>query len=187
MKKRLVALLLTLIAIAAAGVLGWGGLRASKSVVATTSAGSEIPTTRVKRGRVTITVSARGELQGGNSEMLVAPMAGIDTMAITSLRDPGELVNAGDVVVEFDTTQQEFNLREAQADLLEAGQLVIQATATSQATQEEAGYQLESTSRISNSPSSRSAAILCCPPSSQSRTTSPLKLPKTASIKPSRT
>ena len=82
MKKRFIALLFTLIAIAAAGVLGWGALRASKAV-ATTSSGSEIPTTRVKRGRVTITVSARGELQGGNSEMLVAPMAGVDTMAIT--------------------------------------------------------------------------------------------------------
>jgi HlyD family secretion protein len=144
MKKRLIALLLTLIAIAAAGVLGWGALRASKTV-ATASSGSEIPTTRVKRGRVTITVSARGELQGGNSEMLVAPMAGVDTMAITSLRDPGELVKAGDVVVEFDTTQQEFNLREAQADLLEAEQQVIQAKAASEATQMEAGYQLEST------------------------------------------
>ena len=145
MKKRLRALLFTLIAIAAAGVLGWGALRASKTVAATSSSGSEIPTTRVKRGRVTITVSARGELQGGNSEMIVAPMAGVDTMAITSLRDPGELVNAGDVVVEFDTTQQEFNLREAQADLLEAEQQVIQAKATSEATQMEAAYQLQST------------------------------------------
>jgi HlyD family secretion protein len=144
MKKRLIALLLTLIAVAAAGMLGWGALRASKTVAANSSA-SEIPTTRVKRGRVTITVSARGELQGGNSEMLVAPMAGVDTMAITSLRDPGELVKAGDVVVEFDTTQQEFNLREAEADLLEAQQQVIQAKATSEATQEEARYQLEST------------------------------------------
>ena len=71
---------------------------------------SDVPITRVKRGRVTITVSARGELQGGNSEMLVAPMAGVDTMAITFLRERGELVKAGDIVVEFDTTQQEFNL-----------------------------------------------------------------------------
>ena len=41
------------------------------------------PTTRVKRGQVAIAVAARGELQGGNSEMLVAPMTGGDTMAIT--------------------------------------------------------------------------------------------------------
>lgn len=146
MKKRLIIAVLTLGAIGVAGVVGWGALRASKAVAVTaTDSGSEIPTTRVKRGRVTITVSARGELQGGNSEMLVAPMAGVDTMAITFLREPGELVNAGDTVVQFDTTQQEYNLREAQADLLEAEQQVIQAKATSEATQEETRYQLEST------------------------------------------
>ena len=143
MKKRLIALFVTLVAIGAAGVFAWGALRASKAVVSAST--SDVPTTRVKRGRVTITVSARGELQGGNSEMLVAPMAGVDTMAITSLREPGELVNAGDVVVQFDTTQQEYNLREAEADLLEAEQLVIQAKATSQAVQEESQYQFEST------------------------------------------
>ena len=43
---------------------------------------------------------------------------------------PGELVKAGDVVVQFDTTTQEYNLREAQADLAEAEQQVIQAQAT---------------------------------------------------------
>ncbi len=144
MKKRLIGLFLTLVAVAAAGVLAWGALRASKSAVAVTPT-SDVPTTRVKRGRVTITVSARGELQGGNSEMLVAPMAGVDTMALTMLRGPGELVNAGDVVVQFDTTQQEFNLREAEADLLEAEQQVIQAKATSQSVQEETQYQFEST------------------------------------------
>ncbi|HEX3880576.1 MAG TPA: efflux RND transporter periplasmic adaptor subunit [Bryobacteraceae bacterium] len=142
MKRFLVTAFLILLTAGIAGVIGWAALRASKAV--TTTTGTEVPTTRVKRGRVTITVSARGELQGGNSEMLVAPMAGVDTMAITSLRDPGELVQAGDVVVEFDTTQQEFNLREAQADLLEAEQQVIQAKANSEAIQEETKYQSES-------------------------------------------
>lgn len=143
MKKRFFTAFLILAALAAAGAIGWGAFRASKAVVAAETA-PDVPTTRVKRGRVTITVSARGELQGGNSEMLVAPMAGVDSMAITSLREPGELVREGDVVVEFDATQQEFNLREAQADLLEAEQNVIQAKATSEATQEETRWQLES-------------------------------------------
>jgi hypothetical protein len=64
-------------------------------------------------------------------------MAGIDTLTITKLCDPGQTVAAGDTVVEFDTTQQEYNLREAQADQAEAEQQVIQAQATSDATQEE--------------------------------------------------
>ncbi len=67
------------------------------------------------------------------------------TIAITDLREPGELVNPGDVVVQFDTTQQEYNLKEAQADLAEAEQQVIQADATAQAASEEAQYLVLST------------------------------------------
>ena len=129
--------LLSVVAILA--VLAWGALR----MVQVTSGGrssAEIPVTSVKKGRVTITVTARGELQGGNSEMMTAPMTGGGDMAITYLREPGELVKAGDTVVEFDTTQQEYNLREAQADLAEAEQQVIQAEATAAATDEETRY-----------------------------------------------
>jgi tetratricopeptide (TPR) repeat protein len=39
---------------------------------------------------------------------------------VTDLRQNGEMVKEGDVVVQFDTTQQEYNLREAEADLAEA-------------------------------------------------------------------
>jgi HlyD family secretion protein len=101
----------------------------------------------VKKGNVTIAVAARGELQGGNSEMMAAPMVGGQNqdMAITLLRDAGELVQPGDVVVQFDTTQQEFNQREAEADLAEAEQQVIQAEAMSQATDEESAYAVIST------------------------------------------
>jgi HlyD family secretion protein len=135
MKIRLL-LIATLLAVVAA--LGWGALRFAK--VAAPAAGSDVPTTRVKRGRVTVAVSARGELQGGNSEMLSAPMVGGGDMAITTLRQPGELVETGDVVVQFDTTQQEFNLREAQADLAEAEQQVAKAEAESAASAEESDY-----------------------------------------------
>jgi multidrug efflux pump subunit AcrA (membrane-fusion protein) len=131
MKTRLLLLITTL---AIVGAAAWGTRRFVKA--AAPSAGSSVPTTRVKKGRVTVTVSARGELQGGNSEMLSVPMVGGGDLAITSLRQPGELVEAGDVVVQFDTTQQEYNLREAQADLAEAEQQVIRAEADSQASAE---------------------------------------------------
>jgi len=125
------------------GAIGYGALRVAR-VAASTSA-VELPTTKVKKGRVTITVAARGELQGGNSEMLTAPMAGGGDLAITQLLEPGQVVNAGDVVVQFDTTQLEYNLREAEADLAEAEQQVIQADATSEATEEESRYTIDST------------------------------------------
>ena len=131
--------LIPLVVLAVLGALGWGSLRVVR-LTTTSGSAAEIPTTRVKKGRVTITVTARGELQGGNSEMMIVPASGGGDLAITSLRQPGELVNAGDTVVEFDTTQQEYNLREAQADLAEAEQQVIQAEATAAATEEETRF-----------------------------------------------
>jgi HlyD family secretion protein len=135
MKLRLIVVTAVLIVL---GAGSWGALRFVKA--ASTGSASAVPTTRVKRGKVTVTVSARGELQGGNSEMLVVPMVGGGDIAITTLRQAGELVEEGDVVVAFDTTQQEYNLREAQADLAEAEQQVIRAEADSEATAEEAAY-----------------------------------------------
>ena len=101
-------------------VLALGGMRLARTGVAPASA--ETPSTRVRRGPVTITVTARGDLQGGNPEMLTAPAVAQESLTVTFIRQPGELVKAGDVVVQFDTTQQEYNLREAEADLAEAQQ-----------------------------------------------------------------
>ena len=121
-------------------LLAWGGSRLMKAV--SPSSASRLPVTRVKRGDVTITVTAKGELAGGHTEMLSAPMTGGGDMAITYLREPGELVAAGDVVVKFDTTEQEYKLKEAEADLAEAEQQVIQTQADNQAKEEETRYAL---------------------------------------------
>jgi HlyD family secretion protein len=122
-------------------LLAWGGSRLLKAV-SPASASSRLPVTHVKRGDVTITVTARGELSGGHTEMLSAPMTGGGDMAITYLREPGETVAAGDVVVKFDTTEQEFKLKEAEADLAETEQQVIQTQADNQAKEEETRYAL---------------------------------------------
>jgi multidrug efflux pump subunit AcrA (membrane-fusion protein) len=138
MKKRLLLLPVVLLPLA---LIGWGSLKLSRAVSSSAPA-TTLPTTHVKRGDVTITVAARGDLQGGNSEMLIAPMVAGNDMAITMLRTPGELVNEGDVVVQFDTTEQAFKLREAEADLAEAEQKVAQAQAESEAKEEETRYSL---------------------------------------------
>jgi HlyD family secretion protein len=124
------------------GALAWGAVRIVRAT--STTASLELPTTKVKRGRVTLTVAARGELQGGNSEMLTAPMIGGGTLAITYLREPGELINPGDTVVQFDTTEQEYRLKEAQNDLAEAEQQVIKAEADSAAIEEETRWAMMS-------------------------------------------
>jgi HlyD family secretion protein len=140
MKMRLLVLAVVL------GILSGLGYGALWLVRATApEKGPEIPTTRVRKGRVTITVAARGELQGGSSEMFTAPQAGGGDIIITYLRQPGELVHPGDVVAQFDTTQQEYNLQEAEADLAEAEQQVVKAQADADAAIEEARYQTLST------------------------------------------
>ena len=102
----------------------------------------ETPTTAVRRGDVVFTVAARGDLQGSKSAMLSAPMTGAAEAVITALRAPGDLVAAGDVVIEFDTTDVTFDLREAEADLAEAEQKLVQSKAESLAREEEARYAL---------------------------------------------
>ncbi len=69
-------------------------------------------------------------------------MTGGSDMHLTFLRKTGEPVKAGDVVVQFDTTEQQYKLQEAQADLAEAEQHILQATAQLQADEEEDRYQL---------------------------------------------
>ena len=133
MKARVV--IFSVLVLAVLGGLGWGAFRVISTAAA--PAEGEVPTTKVKRGPVAITVTARGELQGGNPEMLTAPMVGSDSLTVTDLRSTGEVVQPGDVVVQFDTTQQEYNLREAEADMAEAQQKVIQAEADNLATDEE--------------------------------------------------
>src|SRR3989442_244350 len=117
---------------------GWSAFRLYQKSTPAAPATSSIPATTVKRGDVAFTITAKGELQGGNSETLFAPMVGSSALVITSLRESGELVKEGDTVAEFDTTEQEFKLKEAEADLAEAEQQVAQAQAESQAKEEEA-------------------------------------------------
>lgn len=130
--------------LACAALVGWGGFKlySTTTSVKPMVEASGIPTTTVKRGDVEFTITARGDLQGGNSEMLIAPMTGGREMAITSLKGSGELVAAGDLIVEFDTTEQNYELREAESDLAEAEQEVIRARAESAAKEEETKYAL---------------------------------------------
>jgi multidrug efflux pump subunit AcrA (membrane-fusion protein) len=132
------------VALAALALVGWGAFKLSDTglMPAATDADPALPMAAVKRGDVEFTVAAKGELQGGNSEMLTAPMAGGGALAITFLRESGDLVKEGETVVQFDTTEQEFKLREAKADLAEAEQQLVQAKAESEAKEEEARYEL---------------------------------------------
>jgi HlyD family secretion protein len=122
------------------GIAAFGAWRLSLTV--SPAASIEVPTTAVKRGDVTFTITAKGELQGGNTQMLQVPMTGGQPISITFLRASGELVQKDDDVVRFDTTEQEFKQREAEADVAEAEQHIEQATAEAEAKEEEMRFQL---------------------------------------------
>jgi HlyD family secretion protein len=136
MLKRAIVFLAVVLPLAAAG---WGIYRLSNSVG---KVGPQVPVAKVRRGDVTFTVTANGQLQGGNPEALQAPMIGSVDMQIKSLRTSGDVVKAGDIVVEFDTGEQAYRLKEAEADLAEADQQVIKAKAEAEAQQEESAYAL---------------------------------------------
>lgn len=129
-----------LLTLAVAGAATWYGIRLYKVITATTEA--VIPTAKVQRGDVSLIVTARGDIRGGNPETLTAPQTGGSDMHITYLRNAGEAVKEGDIVVQFDTTEQDYKLREAEADMAEAEQHIIQAQAQRDADQEEDRYAL---------------------------------------------
>jgi membrane fusion protein (multidrug efflux system) len=131
---------LALVTAAVAGAVVWYGIRLYRSLTDTKEAVT--PTAHVLRGDVTLTVTARGALQGGNSEQLTAPLTGGTDMHLTILKDSGSEVKKDEVVAEFDTTEQQYKLKEAEADLAEAEQHLIQARAQNDAQAEEDGYAL---------------------------------------------
>lgn len=125
------------------GAVGFGAWKFAPYLTKKAEASApDVPITAVKRGDVEFAVTAKGDLQGGNNQMLTVPMTGGQSVAITFLRQNGELVQKGDEIVKFDTTEQDFRLREAEADLAEAEQQIVQAQAEAEAKAEESRYEL---------------------------------------------
>jgi multidrug efflux pump subunit AcrA (membrane-fusion protein) len=101
-----------------------------------------VPTAAVRRGDVSLTVTASGDLRGGNPEILAAPMTGGNDMRVIFIRSAGQEVKGGDIVAQLDTTEQEYDLKEAEADLAEAEQHILRARAEKEAGYEEDRYAL---------------------------------------------
>ena len=78
-----------------------------------------LPTTIVSKGTFVDYLQARGEVRPVRSVVLTAPSSGTD-MQILQLVANGATVNAGDVVVQFDTTVQERNLEQRRSELKQA-------------------------------------------------------------------
>ena len=131
-RRRIISFVLI---VGTAALIATGSVRIMRSI--DQPAETPVPSAPAKRTSVVFTITAKGDLQGGSSKMLTAPMTGSPQLVLTDLRKPGEMVAENDVVAQFDTTEESFKLREAEADLAEAEQQVIQAQTESLAKQEE--------------------------------------------------
>jgi HlyD family secretion protein len=86
------------------------------------------PTVHVRRGSLEPDVDTAGELRTPHSVVLVAPPVN-GSLQIVSLVKTGAHVKAGDVVVEFDPSEQEYNLEQNRSKLAEAEQQIAKAEA----------------------------------------------------------
>jgi multidrug resistance efflux pump len=91
-------------------------------------AATAIPTTRVQKGTLELDINTPGELHTPHSAMLVAPSVN-GTLQIVHLTKTGAQVKAGEVIVEFDPSEQEYNLEQSRSQLAEADQQIIKAKA----------------------------------------------------------
>ncbi|MEO7192603.1 MAG: efflux RND transporter periplasmic adaptor subunit [Vicinamibacterales bacterium] len=96
------------------------------------SAGALVPTARVQRGALELTVYMNGDLRASQQQALLAPTVG-GALRILTLVDSGATVKAGDVVLEFDPADQLHALEQAQSELLEAEQEIIKRRADTDA------------------------------------------------------
>ena len=103
------------------------GFALSRSRLAIASDG--IPLAQVKRGNLDLKVHADGELNASHTMMLTAPAVGGGSLQITRLLAGRLPVKKGDVVIEFDPSEQRYKLEQSRSELLQAEQEIIKAQA----------------------------------------------------------
>jgi HlyD family secretion protein len=89
----------------------------------------DVPVAQVHRGDLNLNAYATGEMRARRSVMLIAPPIGGGSLQILHLLPSGTHVNAGAAVMEFDPSEQEYNLAQARSDLAQAGQEITKAKA----------------------------------------------------------
>jgi len=92
------------------------------------AARTSVPTAKVVRGPLKLTVYATGELRAGRTVNLVAPAAG-GALRILKLAPTGSSIRKDDVVIEFDPSDQQYNLEQAKSDVAGAEQEIVKMRA----------------------------------------------------------
>jgi multidrug efflux pump subunit AcrA (membrane-fusion protein) len=83
-----------------------GGVVAGYRYTGTTEV--EVPVARVRRGEFIVSVRTRGDIKSARSVIMKAPQ--VPGLRIIHMADSGRAVKKGDVVVEFDGSQQDQNV-----------------------------------------------------------------------------
>jgi HlyD family secretion protein len=124
--RRIVVVIVVVAALAAGGfgVYRWFG---QSSALAAAPA-QVVPTARVTRGPMKLTVYLQGELRAAKQIMLTAPPAGAG-LRILRLAETGTLIAKDEPIIEFDPADQQYELEKAESELLEAEQELIKRRA----------------------------------------------------------
>lgn len=91
-------------------------------------AASSIPTAPLQKGTIAIRVNASGDLRATRSTQFFVPPMGAQ-LTILSLANSGTAVKTGDLIAEFDASEQEFALEQANFDLQLADQEIAKIEA----------------------------------------------------------
>lgn len=107
--------------------LGGGSIACRQTAVIASD--TEIPTATVKEVDLQLKVFTKGALHTEQSRVVSAPPIAGGTLQIIQLAAAGAQVHTGDVVLEFDPSQQEYNLAQNRSDLEQADQEIVKAKA----------------------------------------------------------
>jgi HlyD family secretion protein len=119
-------------AVAAVVLLAVAGMVAAVERGKPATIGDDIPTARVKRGDLDLKVFATGELRATHIQALTAPPIGGGALQITHLLGTGTAVKKGDLVIDFDPSEQHYKLDQSRSELLQADQEITKAKADSE-------------------------------------------------------
>jgi biotin carboxyl carrier protein len=89
----------------------------------------DVPTATVKEADLQLKVLTTGALRTKESRVIAAPPIAGGTLQIIKLARFGAQVHNGDVVLEFDPSEQEYNLAQNRSDLLQAEQEIVKSKA----------------------------------------------------------
>ena len=122
MKRRSIAVLAVLLAIPLVGAI-------IAAVPRLPERGAEVPTAKLVKGPLRLTVHATGDLMAGRTMTLVAPPVGGGLLRVVKMVPTGIAVKSGAVVVEFDPAEQQFALDQARSEVAEAEQEIAKMKA----------------------------------------------------------